>query len=128
MQPNQNPPASPSVNAAQAPQAESRREKRVHVAVPVKVFLDPSSANFQLCCTYEISMIGARLVTVAGVEKVGQILWLQRHNKRAKYRVIWVGEPKTKQAGQVGVEVVDSSAPIWENELRLRIMQSSDQS
>lgn len=122
MQPNQNPsPASPSVNSAQA---DSRREKRVHVAVPVKVFLDPNSANFQLCCTYEISMIGARLVAVAGVEKVGQTLWLQRHNKRAKYRVIWVGEPQTKQAGQVGVEVVDSSAPIWENELRLRIMQS----
>ncbi len=69
-------------------------------------------------------MIGARLVAVTGVEKVGQILWLQRHNKRAKYRVIWIGEPKTNQAGQVGVEVVDSAAPIWENELRLRIMQS----
>ncbi len=125
MQPNQDPSAaSPSVNATQAPQTEARREKRVHVAVPVKVFLDPNSANFQLCCTYEISMIGARLVAVTGVEKVGQILWLQRHNKRAKYRVIWIGEPKTNQAGQVGVEVVDSAAPIWENELRLRIMQS----
>jgi len=125
MQPNQSPSAAaPSVNAAQAPQPEVRREKRVHVAVPVKVFLDPNSANFQLCCTYEISMIGARLVAVTGVEKVGQVLWLQRHNKRAKYRVIWVGEPKTTQAGQVGVEVVDSATAIWENELRLRIMQS----
>lgn len=125
MQPNQSPSGSaPSVNAAQEPQTEARREKRVHVAVPVKVFLDANSVNFQLCCTYEISMIGARLVAVTGVEKVGQILWLQRHNKRAKYRVIWVGEPKTKQAGQVGVEVADSTTSIWENELRLRIMQS----
>jgi hypothetical protein len=120
MQPNEKSHAAvPSVESA-----EARREKRVHVAVPVKVFLDPASANCQLCCTYEISMIGARLVAVAGIEKVGQVLWLQRHNKRAKYRVIWLGEPKTPQAGQVGVEVVEKATAIWENELRMRIMQS----
>lgn len=120
MQPNESPaPATPSVNSA-----EGRREKRVHVAVPVKVFLDPTSASGQLCCTYEISMIGARLVAVTGIEKVGQYVWLQRHSKRAKYRVIWLGEPMTPQAGQVGVEVVEKATSIWENELRMRIMSS----
>jgi hypothetical protein len=120
MQPNESPaPATPSLNSA-----DGRREKRVHVAVPVKVFLDPASPSGQLCCTYEISMIGARLVAVAGIEKVGQLVWLQRHNKRAKYRVIWLGEPKTPQAGQVGVEVVEKTTTIWENELRMRIMSS----
>jgi hypothetical protein len=113
-------PATPAV----AP-ADARREKRLHVAVPVKVFLDPNSTNCQLCCTYEISMIGARLVAVAGVEKVGQVVWVQRHNKRAKYRVIWVGAPDTTQANQVGVEVLEPANVIWENELRIRIMQSS---
>src|SRR5258708_3563614 len=120
MQPNE----SPAAATRPVDSADARREKRVHVAVPVKVFLDPASANCQLCCTYEISMIGARLVAVAGIEKVGQVLWLQRHNKRAKYRVVWLGEPKTDQAGQVGVEVVDNATAIWENELRMRIMQS----
>ncbi|HEV2991770.1 MAG TPA: PilZ domain-containing protein [Candidatus Angelobacter sp.] len=122
MQSNQSP--STAVPSSKPLEVDSRREKRVHVAVPVKVFLDPTSTNFQLCCTYEISMIGARLVAVSGIEKVGQILWLQRHNKRAKYRVVWLGEPKTPQAGQVGVEVVEQSAAIWENELRMRIMQA----
>jgi hypothetical protein len=122
MQPNESSAGmAPSVKSAAA---DARREKRVHVAVPVKVFLDPTSANGQLCCTYEISMIGARLVAVAGIEKVGQVLWLQRHNKRAKYRVVWLGEPKTPQAGQVGVEVVEQATAIWENELRMRILQS----
>jgi len=120
MQPNE----SSALRAPSAASAEARREKRVHVAVPVKVFLDPASTNCQLCCTYEISMVGARLVAVSGIEKVGQIVRLQRHNKRAKYRVIWLGEPKTPQAGQVGVEVVDNATAIWENELRMRIMQA----
>ncbi len=102
---------------------EPRREKRLHVAVPVKVFLAGDTADCQLCCTYEISMIGARLVAVSGVSKVGQIVWLQRHNRRAKYKVIWIGKEGTKQANQVGVEVMEPANVIWENELRIRIMQ-----
>jgi hypothetical protein len=121
MQPNESrPAASPSTTAVPV---DPRREKRLHVAVPVKLFLDPSSTNPQLCCTYEISMVGARLVAVSGINKVGQDIWLQRHNKRAKYRVVWIGKPDTAQAGQIGVEVLEPAIVIWENELRVRIMQ-----
>ena len=112
--------ATPSVSAAR----NERREKRLHVAVPVKVFVDPNSPNYQLCCTYEISNFGARLVKVAGVTRVGQIIWLQRHNRRAKYKVMWIGEPNTQQAGQLGVEAMETTNVIWENDLRVRIMQS----
>ena len=68
-------------------------------------------------------MIGARLVTVSGITKVGQDIWLQRHTRRAKYRVIWIGERDTVQAGQIGVETLEPANVIWENELRIRIMQ-----
>ena len=102
---------------------ENRREKRLNVAVPVKVFLDPQNSESEACCTFEISMVGARLMRFRGVEKVGQNVWLQRHNKRAPYKVIWIGLPNTNQEGQVGVEVLEPSNIIWENELRLRIMQ-----
>lgn len=101
-----------------------RREKRLHVAVPVKVFLAGDSANHQLCCTYEISMVGARLVAVSGITKVGQVIWLQRHSRRAKYKVIWIGNHGTEHANQIGVEVLEPTNVIWENELRIRIMQS----
>jgi hypothetical protein len=103
---------------------DPRRAKRLHVAVPVKVFLDPNNTNCQLCCTYEISLIGARLVAVQGVDKVGQTVWVQRHNKRGQYRVIWVGSPNTDLANQIGVEALDPANQIWENELKIRIMQS----
>jgi hypothetical protein len=105
-------------------QPDPRRERRLNVAVPVKVYVDPDNANYQLCCTYEISMIGARLVAVSGISKVGQIVWLQRHNKKAKYRVIWIGQPGTSQASQAGVETLEPANVIWENELRVRIMQA----
>ena len=62
-------------------------------------------------------MIGARLVTVSGITKVGQDIWLQRHTRRAKYRVIWIGERDTVQAGQIGVETLEPANVIWENEL-----------
>jgi hypothetical protein len=90
----------------------------------VKVFLEADSSVGQLCCTYEISMIGARLVAVSGINKAGQIIWLQRQNKRARYRVIWIGQPNTAQAEQIGVEVLEPANVIWENELKTRIMQS----
>lgn len=109
---------------AAAPRVDPRREKRINVAVPVKVFLEPNSQTCQLCCTYEISMIGARLVAVSGITRVGQTLWLQRHSKRARYQVIWIGEPSTSHAGQVGVETLEPGNVIWENELKIRIIQA----
>jgi len=112
--------ATPSVTA---PRVE-RREKRIHVAVPVKLFLEQDSPNYQLCCTYEISMVGARLVAVSGVNKVGQMVWLQRHNRRARYKVVWIGEPGSEHAQQIGVETQEPTNVIWESELRMRMSQA----
>jgi hypothetical protein len=68
------------------PAVDPRRERRIHVAVPVKVFADSASSDFQTCCTYEISTIGARLVAPLGIKQIGQVILLQRHNRRAKYK------------------------------------------
>lgn len=106
------------------PKPEQRRERRLHVAVPVKLFLEQDSPNYQLCCTYEISMIGARLVAVSGIDKVGQIVWLQRQNRRARYKVIWIGEPGSDLAQQIGVETLEPANVIWESELRMRMSQA----
>jgi hypothetical protein len=119
MQPNQSPvPARPVQS-----ERESRQEKRLAIAVPIKVLLDAEGTKFCKCCTYEISMTGARLMAVAGITDVGQTIWMQRLAKRAKYRVIWIGKPKTPQSGQIGVELLDAENAIWESELRMRIMQ-----
>ncbi len=77
--------------------------------------------DFQTCCTYEISLAGVRLVTPNGIKEIGQIVMLQRHNRRAKYKVTWIGKPGTREAGQVGVEALEPHNVIWENELKAKL-------
>jgi hypothetical protein len=103
---------------------DPRRERRLHVAIPVKVFPDAGGTDFQTCCTYEISTVGARLVAPPGIKTAGQIVTLQRHNRRARYKVIWIGRPDTPEAGQVGVETLEPSNVIWENEIRTRLAKA----
>jgi hypothetical protein len=113
-----------SSSAALAPERDTRQEKRLHLAVPVKVFPDVKSSDCQNCCTYEISTRGARLVAPAGIKVVGQTIWLQRHNRRARFKVIWIGEPGSSLESQVGVESLEPANVIWEPEIRQRIMNS----
>jgi hypothetical protein len=106
------------------PAVDPRRERRLHVAIPVKVFPDAGGVEFQTCCTYEISTVGARLVAPQGIKTTGQIVVLQRHNRRAKYKVIWIGKPDTPEAGQVGLETLEPSNVIWESEIRMRLAKA----
>ncbi|HEU4415757.1 MAG TPA: PilZ domain-containing protein [Candidatus Angelobacter sp.] len=122
MEPKQGLQTAPSAAAATA--VDKRTEKRLHLAVPVKVFPDVASVESQNCCTYEISTNGARLVTPSGIKTVGQTIWLQRQNRRARYKVKWIGEPGTSLQGQVGVESLEPSNVIWEPEIKARIMRS----
>src|SRR6266566_9992597 len=124
MDPKPGVPVEASVGSSAATAVDKRREKRLNLAVPVKVFPDIASVETQACCTYEISTTGARLVAPPGIKRVGQIIWMQRQNRRAKYKVIWIGEPDSSLAGQVGVETLEPANVIWENEIKARIMRS----
>ncbi len=104
--------------------ADQRSERRLHIAVPVKVFPDLKSVESYTCCTYEISTFGARLASMPAITQVGQMIYLQRQNRRAKYKVVWIGKPDTSQAGQVGVELVEAGNVIWDNEIRTAILRS----
>lgn len=115
--------AAPSASSA-ATAIDKRQEKRVHLAIPVKVFPDITSLESQNCCTYEISSLGARLVAPQGIKKVGQTIWLQRHSRRARYKVIWIGEAGTSLANQVGVESLEPANVIWEPEIKARILKA----
>jgi hypothetical protein len=104
---------------------EQRQEPRLQIAIPVKVFPDIKGVEGYSCCTYEISLLGARLASLPGITKAGQVIWIQRNNRRARYKVIWIGKPNTPHAGQVGVETLEPGNVIWESELKTRIMNSS---
>jgi len=115
---------SKSVPGSESPVLDSRRdEQRLHIAVPVKVFPDLKSFESHTCCTYEISPHGARIAAVSGIKQVGQLIFIQRHNRRARYKVAWIGNPDTTQAGQVGVELQEPANVIWETEIKARLKQ-----
>jgi hypothetical protein len=124
MEPKQNLPFAASGTAAVITASDKRHEKRLHLAVPVKVFPDVNSLESQNCCTYEISTNGARLVAPPGIKNVGQTIWLQRQGRRARYKVAWIGESGTSLEGQVGVENLEPANVIWEPEIKARIMRS----
>ncbi len=116
---------SKSVLGSESPILDSRRdEQRLHIAVPVKVFPDLKSFESHTCCTYEISPHGARIAAVPGIKQVGQLIFIQRHNRRARYKVAWIGNPDTTQAGQMGVELQEPTNVIWETEIKARLKQS----
>ena len=124
MEPKQLTPTAPAGATTIAAAPDKRREKRLHIAVPVKVFPDIASIESQNCCTYEISSTGARLVTPPGIKAVGQTIWVQRQNRRARYKVAWIGQAGTSLEGQVGVESLEPANVIWEPEIKARIMRS----
>lgn len=115
---------SKSVLGSESPVLDSRRdEQRLHIAVPVKVFPDLKSFESHTCCTYEISSHGARIAAVPGIKQVGQLIFIQRHNRRARYKVAWIGKPDTAQDGQVGVDLQEPANVIWETEIKARLKQ-----
>jgi hypothetical protein len=127
MSTNQGFPTKPSVGSSRTAGTaqDARRERRLPVAIRVKVFPDAESPESHACVTYEISSYGARLVAPSGVSAEGQIVLLQRHSRRAKYKVIWIGKPGTKHAGQVGVECLEPNNIIWEQDIRTRLQQAA---
>ena len=48
----------------------------------------------------------------------GDILWIARHTRRAKFRVVWVGTSGSERAGQIGVESLEPDKFIWDDDLR----------
>lgn len=97
-----------------------RKEPRLRLALPVKIFTQEKSNTPEWSCTYEVSRSGARLKQPQGVE-VGQQIWVQRQNRKARFRILWIGQPETEAAGQMGVEGLESK-PIWEDEVQGRLL------
>ena len=90
------------------------REERLRTEVEVKVLFNEDDACPFSSYTHEVTRSGVRLARVGGIQEVEQCLWLQRKDRKAKYRVIWIGAPGTILEGQIGLELMDTNVTIWE--------------
>ena len=84
--------------AAGIPATDTLRELRVHLQLDVRVWgIDALGKPFsQTARTIEISALGARLTGIERVQK-GDIIGLQYADAKARFRVVWSGEPGTDQ-------------------------------
>jgi hypothetical protein len=51
----------------------------------------------------------------------GDILWIARNTRRAKFKVAWIGKPGSELDGKIGVESLEPEKFIWDDNLRGRL-------
>jgi hypothetical protein len=102
------------------PKAAERQNKRLHVALPIRVtYWDGAQKPcLEIACTYDISEHGARVTGLRCVKEAGEVIAIERGKSKAFCRVVWVGEPNSELQGQIGLQCVESDRILWETELR----------
>jgi len=93
-----------------------RREPRLKLEVPVKVCgMDTSGHPFvQTAYAVSISRTGVRLTGVGPLVRVGEIVVVIYKQRKARFRVAWIGEAGQPEFGQAGLETSDSNTLIWD--------------
>ncbi|HYX67584.1 MAG TPA: PilZ domain-containing protein [Terriglobales bacterium] len=86
-----------------------RREERIPLRLPATVWgTDNGGKSFvERAHTVDISSMGARLEGLNHPVVPGTVLGVQHGAAAARFRVLWVGEPGSARAGQVGIRCVE---------------------
>jgi len=89
-----------------------RRHKRIKMVLPVKVSGRDAANNLisELAHTLDITPDGARLGAVRHPLKAGDKLTLQYHQRKLKFRVVWVKAMEGTREYQVGLEAVGNDS------------------
>ncbi len=92
-----------------------RREQRMDLMLPVRISgLDANGCLFeQEAETLDVTTTGARLSKVRHSLHRGCILSVRRGASKARFRVMWIGEDRGPDEGQIGVQLVESGKLIW---------------
>ena len=103
-----------------AKQSIDRTEKRIHVALPVRItyFDEDAKPRLEMACTYDISSHGARVTGLRCVKEAGEIVVVERGRSKAYCRVVWIGESTSRLHGQIGIQCVEAEKTLWTAELR----------
>ncbi len=103
-----------------AKKSVDRAEKRIHVALPVRItyFDEDAKPRLEMACTYDISSHGARVTGLRCAKEAGEIVVVERGRSKAYCRIVWIGEDASQLRGQVGIQCVESEKSLWTAELR----------
>ena len=93
---------------------DRRRQKRTKMVLGVRLFLGDQrqGTEFQLAHTIDITQAGAKLGGLRASFQPGEVLVLQRGQKKAHFRVIWTRELSEKEI-HIGIEAVEADRSVW---------------
>ena len=93
---------------------DRRRQKRTKMVLGVRLFLGDQrrGPEFQLAHTIDITQAGAKLGGLRASFQPGEVLVLQRGQKKAHFRVIWTRELSEREI-HIGVEAVEADKSVW---------------
>lgn len=94
----------------------NRREPRVQLDIQVKVCgMDTLGHPFvQTAYAVSVSRTGVRLTGVGPLVRLGEVVVVIYKQRKARFRVVWIGEVGQPEAGQAGLEATESNALIWD--------------
>jgi hypothetical protein len=98
---------------------KSRKKARIPKTFRVIVKgTDPNGHPFvQSAYTVDLSQEGARLDGVGFLTSPGQTIEVRRRWRKARFRVVWIGQVGSSESNQVGVFRLQSEKDIWRVEL-----------
>jgi hypothetical protein len=93
-----------------------RKRNREKMVLAVRVSGKTADGQIfdELTHTIDIAVGGGRLGGMQGVRlRLGEIVEVRRQQRKAKFRVVWVGEPGTTRFGHVGIQSIDALPNFW---------------
>ena len=92
-----------------------RRDQRHPLVLSVRISgIDSEGKPFsQASCTLDVNKHGARLYGIRCLKGAGEIITIQYKKNRGRFRVVWVGEPRTPRDGQVGIRNLEPENDVW---------------
>ena len=93
-----------------------RREPRLEIKVPVRIFGTDSSGQIfsEKVFTLNVSQNGAELIGVQAQPKVDEIVGVTYGATKAHFRVRWVGQSGTANAGHLGLLNLSPEKSLWD--------------
>jgi hypothetical protein len=91
------------------------RKARVAKSLQVRVRgVDRNGNPFvQSAQTIDVGQNGARLDGVGYMTRPGEIIQVKRGWRKARFRVVWIGQMGTPQANQIGICCLEENQDIW---------------
>lgn len=96
-----------------------RRQKRVRAALPVRTWITTEGGKpvLNAACTLDVTPTGARLTGMQAQTEAGAVLTVERGRNKARFRIIWVGQPGSPSEGHLGIECLDAGKWSWDVQL-----------